>query len=45
MAHEGLQRPRIDSPRRQGVSSRVTQHVGMYPEGQSSGLANRSISF
>jgi hypothetical protein len=39
MAHKGLQRPCIDSAGRQGVSSSVAQHVGMYLEWQLSGLA------
>jgi hypothetical protein len=39
MAHEGLQRPGIDSTGRQGVTSSMPQHVGMYPEGQFGGLA------
>ena len=39
MAHECLQSPRIDSARRQGVSSIVPQHVSMYLERHPSGLA------
>jgi hypothetical protein len=39
MAHESLQRPRIDSPSRQGVASSMPQHVGMDREGQLGGLA------
>ena len=39
MAHEGLQGPRIDSPSRQGVASRMPEHVGMDREWQLSGHA------
>jgi hypothetical protein len=39
MAHEGLQCPRLDSTSRQGVSSSVTQHVGVDRKWQSSSLA------
>src|SRR5215831_14615323 len=39
MAHEGLQGPRIDSTSRQGVASRMPEHVGMDREWQLSGHA------
>jgi len=39
MAHEGLQRSRIDPSARQGVSSRMAQHVSMDREWQLSGRA------
>ena len=39
MTHECLQRPRIDSTSRQGVSGSVAQHVSMDREWQLSRLA------
>jgi hypothetical protein len=39
MPHEGLQRPRIDSTRRQSVASSVPQHMSMDWKWQPGGLA------
>jgi hypothetical protein len=39
MAHEGLERPCIDSTARQGVASSMPQHVSMDRKWQVSGLA------